>query len=61
MLRQSRSQPLVMVIALHSYSVDQPYRLLNLRRTLAHIVESGQAWMTTPGAICDYVTALPAD
>ncbi len=61
MLRQSRSQPLVMGIALHPYIVGQPYRLLHLRRALAHIVESGRAWITTPGAICDYMATLPAD
>ena len=60
MLRQSSSQPLV-GIALHRYIVGQPYRLRHLRRALAQIVESGQAWITTPGAICDYVAALPAD
>ena len=61
MLRQSTSQPLVMGIALHPYIVGQPYRLLHLRRALAHIVESGRAWITTPGAICDYMATLPAD
>ena len=60
MLRQSRAQALVMGIALHPYIVGQPYRLLHLRRALAHIVESKQAWITTPGAICDYATALQA-
>ena len=61
MLRQSSAQPLVMGIALHPYIVGQPYRLLHLRRALAHIVESRQAWIATPGAICDYVGSLPAD
>ena len=61
MLRQSTSQPLVMGIALHPYIVGQPYRLLHLRRALAHIVESERAWITTPGAICDYMATLPAD
>jgi allantoinase len=58
MLRQSRSQPLVMGIALHPYIVGQPYRLLHLRRALTHIVDSQSAWLTTPGAICDHVTQL---
>ncbi len=58
MLRQSRAQPLVMGIALHPYIVGQPYRLLHLRRALAHIVDSGQAWITTPGAICDHLQGL---
>ena len=61
MLRQSSAQPLVMGIALHPYIVGQPYRLLHLRRALAHIVESRQAWITTPGAICDYVGSLPSE
>jgi len=37
MLEQSRTQPLVMGIALHPYLVGQPYRLRHLRRALAHV------------------------
>lgn len=54
MLRQSVDQPLVMGIALHPYLVGQPYRLVHLRRALAHIVsqrDAGKIWITTPGAI----------
>ena len=60
---QARSQPLVMGIALHPYIVGQPYRLRQLRRALAHLVrqrDSGAVWFTTPGAICDHMTALSA-
>jgi allantoinase len=55
MLRQARSQPLVMGIALHPYIVGQPYRLSHLRRALQHIAkarDAGEIWLTTPGAIC---------
>ncbi|WP_454056516.1 polysaccharide deacetylase family protein [Cupriavidus sp. Marseille-Q8015] len=51
-------QPLVMGIALHPYIVGQPYRLRHLRRALAHIAarrSHGEVWMTTPGAICDFM------
>ena len=58
MLLQSRQQALVMGIALHPYIVGQPYRLRHLRRALQHIArarDSGQLWLTTPGAICRHV------
>jgi peptidoglycan/xylan/chitin deacetylase (PgdA/CDA1 family) len=58
MLAQSAKQPLVMGIALHPYLVGQPHRLRNLRRALSHIVTSGRAWLTTPGAIFDHVTSV---
>lgn len=68
MLDQSRSQPLVMGIALHPYLVGQPYRLRHLRRALQHIAaarDRGDVWFTTPGAICAHVDARaqasPAD
>lgn len=61
MLEQSRTQPLVMGIALHPYLVGQPYRLRHMRRALQHVAaarDRGQAWITTPGAICNHVDAL---
>ncbi|MCL4798516.1 MAG: polysaccharide deacetylase family protein [Burkholderiales bacterium] len=54
MLAQSEAQPLVMGIALHPYIVGQPHRLRHLRRALGHVVKSGRAWVTTPGAIKDH-------
>ena len=58
MIAQSAQQSLVMGIALHPYLVGQPHRLRHLRRALAHIVQSGRAWIATPGAILDhYVVA----
>jgi peptidoglycan/xylan/chitin deacetylase (PgdA/CDA1 family) len=57
MLAQSKAQPLVMGIALHPYIVGQPYRLRHLRRALKHIVAAKRAWLTTPGAICDFASA----
>ena len=59
MLEQSRSQSLVMGIALHPYLIGQPYRLRHLRRALQHIAAhrnadgTGDVWLTTPGAIAD--------
>ncbi len=61
MLEQSRSQPLVMGIALHPYLVGQPYRLRHLRRALVHITsqrDQGGVWCTTPGAICQHMQTL---
>jgi allantoinase len=60
MLAQSRSQPLVMGIALHPYIVGQPYRLRELRRALRHIANRrGDIWFTTAGAIAEYRARLP--
>ena len=55
MLMQSKRQPLVMGIALHPYIVGQPYRLAHLRRALRHVSKQKKAWLTTPGAIRDFV------
>jgi peptidoglycan/xylan/chitin deacetylase (PgdA/CDA1 family) len=56
MLVQSAQQPLVMGIALHPYLVGQPYRLRHLRRALEHIAAARDGiWLTTPGAIADYI------
>lgn len=60
MLAQSKAQPLVMGIALHPYIVGQPYRLRHLRRALRHVVAAKCAWLTTPGAICDFVSTRRA-
>ena len=61
MLAQSKSGPLVMGIALHPYLVGYPYRLRELRRALEHINKSSkQLWLTTSGAIADYIVKLPS-
>jgi hypothetical protein len=57
MVEQSRTQPLVMGIALHPYIVGQPYRLRHLRRALERVAaarDAGTVWMTTPAAICQH-------
>ncbi len=62
MMRQSRRQPLVFSLALHTFVVGQPYRLAGLRNILSHIVQhpdSDRIWFTRPGAIYDHITALP--
>ncbi|MFL6566773.1 MAG: polysaccharide deacetylase family protein [Burkholderiales bacterium] len=59
MLEQSRTQPLVMGIALHPYIVGQPHRLRHLRRALQHIVKEKRVWFTTPGAIASWVGESP--
>ena len=62
LLRQSRDQPLVYGLALHTFVVGQPFRLMHLRNALKHIVEHPEAdrvWFTRPGAIADHVAGLP--
>jgi peptidoglycan/xylan/chitin deacetylase (PgdA/CDA1 family) len=55
MLEQSRTQTLVMGIALHPYLVGQPYRLRHLRRALAHIcAHRDDFWLTRSGEIHEY-------
>ena len=64
MLAQSRTQALVMGIALHPYIVGQPYRLRHLRRALEHLArerDRGSIWFTTPGAICTHVDGLATE
>ena len=61
-MRQSRNQPLVFSLALHTFVVGQPYRLAGLRDILSHIVghaDADRIWFTRPGAIFDHVSALP--
>jgi len=61
MLEQSRTQPLVMGLALHPYIVGQPYRLRHLRTALTHLAQArdrGDIWFTTPGAIASHVEGL---
>ncbi|RZJ21572.1 MAG: polysaccharide deacetylase [Haliea sp.] len=63
MLAQSRSQPLVMGLALHPYIVGQPYRLRHLRRALEHMArarDGGALWFCTPGQISAHMDALAA-
>jgi len=58
MLGQSREQPLVMGIALHSMIVGQPYRLRQLRRAFAHLAKHRDAvWLTTAGEIAQHFAA----
>ncbi len=62
MLKQSRTAPLVMGVALHPYIVGQPYRLRHLRRALAHIAAKRETvFITTAGAIASHVTSLPQE
>lgn len=59
MLRQSVGQPLVMGIALHAHISGQPFRLLHLRRVLAHLnMGRNSCWLTYAGAIAAHVATL---
>jgi peptidoglycan/xylan/chitin deacetylase (PgdA/CDA1 family) len=56
MLEQSRTQPLVMGIALHSHISGQPFRLRHLRRALRHIADRSHGhWLTSAGAIAQHI------
>ncbi len=59
MLAESVRRPLVMPIVLHSFILGQPYRLRQFRRVVEHMLRyRDRIWLTTPGAICDYVESL---
>ncbi len=59
MRQQSRSQPLVMGIALHTHVSGQPFRLRHLRRALKHIADTAHGhWMTRAGAIAGHAEQL---
>ena len=59
MLEQSRAQPLVMGIALHSHISGQPFRLRHLRRALRHIADRSRGhWLTSAGAIAAHIEQL---
>ena len=62
LLKFSAKQPLIMGIALHTFVIGQPFRLLALQRALEHMVnhkDARKVWFTRPGAIADHVMALP--
>ena len=62
-LRQSRNQPLVFSLALHTFVVGQPYRLAGLRDILSHIVnhpEADRIWFTRPRDIAGHIEKLPS-
>lgn len=58
-LDQSRNQPLVYGIALHTFVAGQPYRLRYVRRALEHVIShSKDIWLTLPGRIAEHITTL---
>ena len=61
MLQQSKTQALVMGLALHPYIVGQPYRLRHIRRALQRMAEArdaGEVWFCTPGEIAAHMQQL---
>jgi peptidoglycan/xylan/chitin deacetylase (PgdA/CDA1 family) len=60
MLDQSRKFPLVFSVALHPFIIGQPFRLRAFRGAVRHIMaQRDELWLTTPGEIARYCTALP--
>jgi hypothetical protein len=58
MRRQATEQPLVMAIALHTYIVGQPFRLMHLSRALAHIAHHDDGvWLARAGEIAQHFAA----
>ncbi|MCP2194113.1 Polysaccharide deacetylase [Williamsia deligens] len=61
MLENSRRQPLVLSISLHTFLAGQPYRLRRVRAALEHLrAHADGVWFTTPGDIADhYASVVP--
>lgn len=62
MLALSDKAPLICGVSLHTFVVGQPFRFVQLRRALKHIVEHthrDRVWFTRPGEIARYAAALP--
>jgi allantoinase len=62
MSRRASDAPLVFGMSLHTFIVGQPFRIVHLRRALAHMrAHSDNAWWTLPGEIARYYRTLPQD
>lgn len=64
LLELSEDRPLVCGVSLHTFVVGQPFRLVQLRQALRHIMEHPQrdkVWFTRPGDIAAYASSLPHD
>jgi allantoinase len=60
MLRLSAQRPLIYNFSLHPYLSGHPFRMVHLRRVVAHIAaRMDQVWWTTPGAIAAHCAQLP--
>ena len=61
MLRQSAKEPLVFNLSLHPYLVGHAFRLMHLRRAVAHIAaRRDEVWMARAGDIAGHaMTVLP--
>ncbi|MBN9508705.1 MAG: polysaccharide deacetylase family protein [Alphaproteobacteria bacterium] len=58
MLLQSKDQPLLYGITIHTFIVGQPFRLRQLRRVLEHINRvRDQVWFTTAGRAAQHYAA----
>ena len=62
MLEQSREQPLVFGISLHTFVAGQPFRLRQIERALEYVMNHAafdRVWVTLPGEIAKYAASLP--
>jgi len=60
MLRLSKKTPLIYNFSLHPYLSGHPFRMVHLRRVMAHIAAHlDEVWWTTPGAIAAHCAELP--
>jgi hypothetical protein len=61
-MEQSREQPLVFGISLHTFVAGQPFRLRQIEQAIKHVTShpefSKQVWVTVPGEIARYAASL---
>jgi hypothetical protein len=62
MLRRSEDTALVLGVALHTFIVGQPFRIVHLRRALEHMLaRRDRLWVTVSREIAGCYRTLPAE
>jgi hypothetical protein len=58
LVEQSKHQPLVCGITIHTFIMGQPYRLRRFRQAVEHLVGLPEVWLTTPGQIASHYAGI---
>jgi hypothetical protein len=60
LVEQSRHQPLVCGITIHTFIMGQPYRLRRFRQAVEHLVGLPGVWLCTPGEVASHYAGITA-
>ena len=60
LVEQSRHQPLVCGITVHTFIMGQPYRLRRFRRAVEQLMDLPGVWLSTPGMIASHYAGITA-